>query len=156
MGKAGRKREYKKPRVFTTKFEQDIIDAYEAVMHREGRHVNDGLAEHMKEYVEIHGAGNPAYTIENFVENEEFKITPAFFEKWPVWERFLEGCTDKELGEIINRADQLICLAEKVKKEKAIRAKNAAEDRLVANMAKRRDSVDDIFDQAAKEGPKHG
>ena len=44
----------------------------------------------MEDYVKIHTSGNPAYSMDNFMDNPEFSATPAFFASEESWNKFFK------------------------------------------------------------------
>ena len=50
----------------------------------------------MEDYVKIHTSGNPAYSMDNFLENPEFSATPAFFASEESWNKFFKKMSSKQ------------------------------------------------------------
>jgi len=58
--------------------------------------VNEKLTRLMEDYVKIHTSGNPAYSMDNFLENPEFSATPAFFASEESWNKFFKLMSSKQ------------------------------------------------------------
>jgi len=71
---------------------------------QEQRDMSEIVEELVKEYLKIHGEGNPAYAITKWLDEADFKATPAFFEQWQKWKEYLKKCNRKELTAIESRA----------------------------------------------------
>ena len=50
----------------------------------------------MEDYVKIHTSGNPAYSMDNFIDNPEFSATPAFFASDETWKKFFKILGDNQ------------------------------------------------------------
>ena len=56
--------------------------------------------EKLKEYIKVHGEGNPVYVLDKFIENPDFKAVPATMETKDKWVKFCQNTTDKTLKEL--------------------------------------------------------
>ena len=70
----------------------------------EKRDMQDLITDLIARYLQEHGAGNPAFRLTNWINNTDFKITPAYMETTQKWINYLDKCNKKELEEIENRA----------------------------------------------------
>ena len=70
------------------------------VARRENRALSTIIMEKLKEYVKIHGEGNPVYVLDKFIENPNFKAVPATMETKEKWIKFCQNTTDKTLKEL--------------------------------------------------------
>lgn len=66
----------------------------------------------MKEYVEKHGDGNPAFTLDQF-QDPNFKICPAFFRDNTIWKDYLQKLdkdgwkdVDRQVGMLLRLTDE--------------------------------------------------
>lgn len=58
----------------------------------------------LKKYLQEHGDGNPAYSLEHWQAKADFKVTPAFFETNQKWDAYLKQCSRKELEQVEGKA----------------------------------------------------
>ena len=80
---------------------------------REDVTMGDKLNEFISSFVKKHGEGNPNYELTKW-EDPDFKMTPAHGESIVnKWNPFLDKCTEKELGEVINKSEAIIREAKK-------------------------------------------
>ena len=80
---------------------------------REGKSLKDIMNEITKEYVKVHGDGNPAYTLDQFVEEPGMKAVPAFFRNRDDWQTYIEKLPEKESQELLWQAQTIKSLADK-------------------------------------------
>ncbi len=59
------------------------------------------------EYIKQHGDGNPAFTLDQFVDNPQMKAAPAFFRTINDWDKYLYTADSKEVKEIVNQAQSI-------------------------------------------------
>lgn len=86
---------------------------FKEICAREGVAMGDKIDEFMQKYIEVHGEGNPIYSLDKYAD-PDFKMTPAFFESLQTkWKPFFEKCSKDELQEIIDRGDGLARQAKK-------------------------------------------
>jgi hypothetical protein len=108
LKKGGWKKLPQKSRRITTiyipqeKFE--LMDKLEAIARREYKDLSPLIMQAIEDYVKTHAEGNPAYAITKWVDDADFKVTPAFYEQWQKWKLYLSKCDRKELTEAEKRA----------------------------------------------------
>lgn len=83
---------------------QALIEEFSKVAERESKSFSDAMLGAMEEYVKKHGSGNPAYTVDKWIDQVDFKITPAYYELRRKWEAYAEKCNAKECEEGENQA----------------------------------------------------
>jgi hypothetical protein len=54
----------------------------------------------MREYVKVHGSGNPNYRLSKWQDDPEFLAVPALLESNEKWDKYLDSCDEKELARI--------------------------------------------------------
>ena len=72
------------------------IDDFKKIVNFEHIQVNEKLTRLMEDYVKIHTSGNPAYSMDNFLDNPEFSATPAFFSSEESWNKFFKLMSSKQ------------------------------------------------------------
>lgn len=80
-------------RTFET--EQELYDAFKAICVKERENVGAKLNELIKEYIKIHGDGNPQFSIEQF-QDPDFSAAPAFYRPGDDWKSWLIKQDSKE------------------------------------------------------------
>ena len=71
-----------------------IYPDFKKIVNFEHIPVNEKLTRLMEDYVKIHTSGNPAYSMDNFLDNPEFSATPAFFASAESWNNFFKKMND--------------------------------------------------------------
>jgi len=78
---------------------------------REGKNVSELTFELYENYIKVHGAGNPVYTLDNF-QDPNFKAVPAFMENIQGnWITYMKSRNDKDLDEIIEQCNKIFIFA---------------------------------------------
>jgi hypothetical protein len=93
--------------------EPDAYEKFFSLCRKEGIPVKKKVKMMMLKEIEDHGDGNPHSTIDQFVQNGEFKVMPAFNRPLDDWGEFIEN-NDEETAEqiafqaqgILGRADR--------------------------------------------------
>ncbi len=88
-------------------------DKFKALCAKEGIKLGEKLNEFIDKELKEHGDGNPAYTIDQFVENPSMKAVPAFFRTPEDWEKYLYDLPAKELQDIIWQSQTIGARAQK-------------------------------------------
>ena len=70
------------------------------IARRENKALSTIIMEKLKEYVKVHGEGNPVYILDKFIEDPDFKSIPAALEKQEKWVKFCKHCPIETLKEI--------------------------------------------------------
>ena len=73
-----------------------IYPDFKKIVNFEHIPVNEKLTRLMEDYVKIHTSGNPAYSMDNFLDNPEFSATPAFFSSEESWNKFFKLMSSKQ------------------------------------------------------------
>lgn len=93
-------------RTFET--EQELYDAFKALCVKERENVGSKINELIKEYIKVHGDGNPQFTLEQF-DDPGFSAAPGFYRPGDIWSSYLIKHDSKEH----ERVKQQILLIEK-------------------------------------------
>lgn len=144
---AGRPRKFRKPQVFTTKFESDILHKYQELMRLEGRHTNDGLQEHMDNYVLLHGGQLPADILDRWIQDPQYLVTSALQSKSGVLRQILEGCDNDTLERVLDALSQVEQMVIQVRRNQA-RKKSRQEWERKSGVAA--PHIDAVFEEAIK------
>ena len=73
-------------RTFET--DEEMYNVFKALCVKERENVGSKLNELMKEYIKIHGDGNPQFTLEQF-DDPYFSAAPAFYRPGQDWKEWL-------------------------------------------------------------------
>jgi|SRR5579872_1952861 len=93
---------------FNLRIPESLKKKIKEIAAREGSEMTTILVKQLEEYVKIHGDGNPVYILDKWVDEKDFKITPAFFESIvSKWNPYFDKCNKLELEEIRQRAEFL-------------------------------------------------
>ena len=92
-------------------FESDVLMEFKSITSREGSTMKEHLETYMRDYIKKHGEGNPAYSLDKWSEDSEFKALPAFLENNDKWVKFVQNTDDETLKEIEDKAHQLEIIA---------------------------------------------
>ena len=63
----------------------------------------------LQEYVEKHGDGNPAFTLDQF-QDPNFKVCPAFFRDSIIWKDYLQKLNKDEWKDVDRQVGVLLAL----------------------------------------------
>ena len=102
--------------IYVPKDKEIIWEKAKEVAQREGKSVSAIIIEFLEEYVKKHGEGNPAFTLDQFVEKEVIKAWPTLGHD--PWRFDLSGFDDRELGEIRKQVYQWM---KRIETEEALR-----------------------------------
>jgi len=80
-------------RTFET--DEEIYNAFKALCVKEKENVGTKLNDLIKEYIKVHGDGNPQFTIEQF-EDSNFTAAPSFYRPGDIWGEWLAKQNMKE------------------------------------------------------------
>jgi len=68
---------------------EDTYKAFKALLAKDGLQLGDKFNEFMENFIRIYGDGNGTSTLDQFVDNEEMIVTPAFFDSDEVWTKYI-------------------------------------------------------------------
>ena len=88
----------------TFEADKDLYEQFKALMAKENANIGDKINEMIKEYIKVHGDGNPGFTMDQFIDNPQMKAVPAFFRTLEDWEKYLYNLPQKEQQEILWQA----------------------------------------------------
>ena len=92
-------------------FPAEVLLEFKSITSREGSTMKEHLETYMRDYIKKHGEGNPAYSLDKWSEDSEFKALPAFLENNDKWVKFVQNTDDETLKEIEDKAHQLEIIA---------------------------------------------
>lgn len=94
---------------FNLRIPESLKKKIKEIAAREGSEMTTILVKQLEEYVKVHGEGNPIYPITKWIDEEDFKMTPAFFESLvSKWRPYMDKCNKLELDEIRQRAEGIL------------------------------------------------
>ena len=92
----------------------DIIKKAEEIAGKEHISFSKVIMNLLVEYVKIHGDGNPAFSLDQFIKNTEMAAVPAVFRSTEDWLKWVLQCDDEKfLQDIITRNQTILGLADK-------------------------------------------
>ena len=68
---------------------EDTYKAFKALLAKDGLQLGDKFNEFMENYIRIYGDGNGTSTLDQFVDNDEMIVTPAFFDNDETWTKYI-------------------------------------------------------------------
>lgn len=98
-------------RTFET--EKEKWEKFKAHCAKEGINLGEKLNDFIDKELLEHGDGNPAYTIDQFIENPQMQAVPAFFRTADDWEKYLYNLPESELQKIVWQSQTIGARAEK-------------------------------------------
>lgn len=70
------------------------------IANREGKPLSSLVMGLLKDYVKVHGDGNPVYALDKWIGNPEFKAVPALMSPKDKFVGFCQHTTDETLKEL--------------------------------------------------------
>lgn len=92
---------------------EELYNQFKSIIAKERENVGEKLNGFIKEYIKVHGDGNPAFTIDQFIENPTMKAVPAFFRTPDDWEKYLFNLPETEIQDIIWQSQSIGARAQK-------------------------------------------
>ena len=87
------------PKLFDIGFQETrpIYPEFKQLAEREHERINELFTQLMEQYVKVHNAGNPFYSLDHFINNPNFIATPAFAASEESWNAYFKklGSSDK-------------------------------------------------------------
>ena len=82
--------------------EKFILNELKIILLREGSETKQSrkIWDLIKDYVKNHSSGNPAFTLDNWQDNNNFIAIPSLLSDREKWVDYLKKCNDKELTQI--------------------------------------------------------
>lgn len=93
--------------------EEEEHESFKDIARKERKSLKTLHKEIIQDYIKIHGDGNPAFTLDQFVEDSGMKAVPAFYRNRDDWQNYIENLSEKESQEILWQAQTINSLAEK-------------------------------------------
>ena len=98
----------------TWEADEEDYKKFKIILAKESIGVGDKINEFIAEYIKLHGDGNPAYSLDQFIKNTGMKAVPAVFRSTEDWLKWVLQCDDEKfLQDIIARNQTILGLADK-------------------------------------------
>ena len=68
---------------------EDTYKTFKALLAKDGLGIGDKFNEFMENYIRIYGDGKGTSTLDQFVDNEDMMVTPAFFDSNEIWTKYI-------------------------------------------------------------------
>lgn len=82
-------------RMTTFLFNVELLTKFKENCTKEGKSMKEMIQEFMAEHNKVHGDGNPAFLITDFID-ENFMACPAFYRDGKSWNNYLSKSTPTE------------------------------------------------------------
>jgi len=92
--------------MYLDKESEALFEEFKKIAKREGKSMAQMIKEFMADYIKKHGQGNPAFSLEKWVQDPGFKAYPALDSDWQ--RAALDQFDDKDLQHIINKGYEII------------------------------------------------
>jgi len=81
----------------------ETYQKFKELVVRDGLELGDKFNEFMENYIRIYGDGKGTSKIDQFFDNEEMMVTPAFFDSPEIWTKYIKSdkITDETRQKII-------------------------------------------------------
>ena len=86
---------------------------FKAMCAKEGVSIGDKINLMIAEEIKVHGDGNPAFSLDQFMDNDKMKAVPAVFRTREEWDEYLQQCDPKTRQEILWQSQTITSLASK-------------------------------------------
>lgn len=94
--------------------DEEDYKKFKIILAKESVGIGDKINEFIAEYIKMHGDGNPAFSLDQFIKNTEMKAVPAVFRTTEDWLNWLLQINDEEfLQELISKNQTIWGLADK-------------------------------------------
>lgn len=80
--------------------DEEFWKACMKVANREGKSLSSIIMNMLKNYMKVHGDGNPVYALDKWIGHPEFKAVPATMSKKDKWVGFCQHTRDETLKEL--------------------------------------------------------
>lgn len=92
---------------------EELYNQFKSIIAKERENVGEKLNGFIKEYIKVHGDGNPAFTMDQFIDTPTMKAVPAFFRTPDDWATYLLNLSELELQEIVWQSQTIGARAQK-------------------------------------------
>ncbi len=92
---------------------EEEVESFKDIARKERKSLKSLHKEIIQEYIKIHADGNPAFTLDQFIEDPGMKAVPAFYRNRDDWINYIENLPKKEAQNILWQAQTINSLAEK-------------------------------------------
>ena len=92
-------------------FEADRLEylKFKSTLAKDGKDVGEALNEFIKKFNLEFGDGNPAFSLDLFMDNQQMLAIPAVMRSAEDWGNWFYNCEDKEIIQNILYQSQTIC-----------------------------------------------
>ena len=73
----------------TFEADEETYKIFKSLLAKDGLELGDKFNEFMEHYVTVYGDGKGTSTLDQFVDNKEMLVTPAFFDSDEVWTKYI-------------------------------------------------------------------
>lgn len=91
--------ESKGERMTTFILDAETLNDFKSIITREGKTMKMMVEDFMKDYIKVHGDGNPAFTLDQF-QDLNFMACPAFFRDPNAWDNYMKKQDGVELEKV--------------------------------------------------------
>lgn len=93
--------------------EKEEYQQFKAILAKDGQDVGEKLNEFIKKFNKEFGDGNPAFSLDQFINNEKMKAVPAVFRSKEDWLAWVLKCDDEKLlQEVLGQSQIILNLAD--------------------------------------------
>lgn len=93
--------------------EEEEHECFKDLARKERKPLKTLHKEIIQDYIKKHGDGNPAFTMDQFIEDPGMKAVPAFFRNRDDWQNYIESLPEKEAQQLLWQSQTINSLADK-------------------------------------------
>ena len=82
--------------------QENVIMEAKKIADKEGKKFSELVMDVLEDYVKKHSDGNPAFTLDQFVD-PNFVACPAVFRDAKAWKNYLQKCSDEERNNLVSQ-----------------------------------------------------
>lgn len=75
----------------TFEADEETYKAFKALLAKDGLQLGKKFNDYMETYIRIFGDGKGTSTLDQFVDNDEMMVTPAFFDSDEQWTKYIKN-----------------------------------------------------------------
>ena len=76
-------------KIKTFEADEETYKIFKSLLAKDGLGLGNKFNEFMENYIRIYGDGKGTSTLDQFVDNEEMMVTPAFFDSDEIWTKYI-------------------------------------------------------------------
>ena len=87
----------------TFEADEETYKTFKSLLAKDGKELGSAFNCFMEDYIRVYGDGNGTSTIDQFFENKDMMVTPAFFDSDDTWTKYIisKSITDETRQKII-------------------------------------------------------